>query len=268
MAETAEVLRAADLTLINLEAPLIADCPPHPGRGFRFCGQAGFVEALVHAGVDVAGLENNHIGNFGPDGIAATAALLRDHGIDHADRGTLAVRDVRGLRFGFLAFNGVGEPIDRPDMVAMIGQAAEQADVVVASYHWGREYSAVPRPAPGLAPDDPVEIAHLAVDAGADLVIGNHPHWVQAVELYEGKLIAYAHGNFIFDQAWSLPTRQGVVGHYTFYDDRLVGVAYLPVLIEDGAQPRFLDGDDAQAVLDRMYEASRALAARLRDGLR
>jgi hypothetical protein len=268
VAETAAVLRAADLTLINLEAPLIEECPPHPGRGLQFCGQAGFVEALVHAGVDVAGLENNHIGNFGPAGIAETVALLHDHGIDYADRETLAVRDVRGLRFGFLAFNGVGEPIDRAGMVAMIEQAVEQADVVVVSYHWGREYSTVPQAAPGLAPDDPVEIAHLAIDAGADLVIGNHPHWVQAAELYEGKLIAYAHGNFIFDQAWSLPTRQGVVGHYIFYDDQLVGVEYLPVLIEVGGQPRFLDGDDAQAILDRMYEASRALAEQLQDGLR
>ena len=268
VAETAEVLRAADLTLINLEAPLIEQCPPHPRPGFRFCGQAGFVEALVHAGVDVAGLENNHIGNFGPDGIAATAALLQDHGIDYADRGTLAVRDVRGLRFGFLAFNGVGEPIDRAAMAATIGQAAGQVDLVVVAFHWGREYVAVPQAAPGLAPDDPVEIAHLAIDAGADLVIGNHPHWVQAVELYEGKLIAYAHGNFVFDQAWSLPTRQGVVGRYTFYDDQLAGVEYLPVLIEDGAQPRFVDGDDAQAILDRMYEASRVLAEQLQDGLR
>jgi len=76
------------------------------------------------------------------------------------------------------------------------------------------------------------------------------------VELYDGKLIAYAHGNFVFDQAWSLPTRQGVVGRYTFYDDRLVRVDYLPVQIEDSAQPRFLAGDEAQAILNRMYEAS------------
>jgi capsule synthesis protein PGA_cap len=268
VAETAGVLRAADLTLINLEAPLIDQCPPHPRPGFRFCGQAGFIEALVHAGVDVAGLENNHIGNFGPAGTAATVALLHEHGIDHADRRTLAVRDVRGLRFGFLAFNGVGEAIDRTEMVATIDQAAGQVDVVVVSFHWGREYVAVPQAAPGLAPDDPVEIAHLAIDAGADLVIGNHPHWVQAVELYDGKLIAYAHGNFIFDQAWSLPTRQGVVGRYTFYDDRLVRVEYLPVQIEDSAQPRFLAGDEAQAILDRMYEASQSLAQQLQDGLR
>ena len=268
VAETADVLRAADLTLVNLEAPLIDACPHHPGGGFQFCGQAGFVETLVHAGVDVAGLENNHIGNYGPDGVAATVELLHAHGIDHADRETLAVRDVRGLRFGFLAFNGVDESIDRAAMAARIGQAAEQVDVVVVAFHWGQEYVAVPQPAPGLAPDDPVAIAHLAIDAGADLVIGNHPHWVQAVELYEGKLIAYAHGNFIFDQAWSLPTRQGVVGRYTFFDDRLVRAEYLPVLIEDSGQPRFLAGDEARAVLDQMYGASQFLAEPVQNGWR
>jgi len=182
--------------------------------------------------------------------------------------GHVQARDVRGLRFGFLAFNGVGEAIDRAEMVATIGRAAGQVDVVVVAFHWGREYVAVPQAAPGLAPDDPVEIAHVAIDAGADLVIGNHPHWVQAVELYDGKLIAYAHGNFVFDQAWSLPTRQGVVGRYTFYDDRLVRVDYLPVQIEDSAQPRFLAGDEAQAILNRMYEASQSLAQQLQAGLR
>jgi poly-gamma-glutamate synthesis protein (capsule biosynthesis protein) len=153
-------------------------------------------------------------------------------------------------------------------MVTTIELAAGQVDVMVVSYHWGREYVAVPQSAGGIAPDDPVEIAHLAVEAGADLVIGNHPHRVQAVELYGGKLIAYAHGNFIFDQTWSVPTRQGVVGRYSFFDDRLVRVEYLPVQTDDGAQPRFLVGAAAQAVLDEMYEASVYLAEQLQSGLR
>ncbi|MFQ5879322.1 MAG: CapA family protein, partial [Dehalococcoidia bacterium] len=261
-AETADVLRAADITLINLEAPLISRCPPHR-QGLVFCGQSGFVAGLVFAGVDVAGLENNHIGNYGPDGIAATKELLAQYRIDYADPTTLALLDVRGLRFGFLAFNGVGQSIDRQAMRATIQEADAQVDVLVVSFHWGMEYVSLPQVAPGIAPDDPVAIAHLAVDAGADLVIGNHPHWVQAVELYQGKLIAYSHGNFIFDQMWSLETRQGVVGRYTFYDDRLLRVEYLPVLIEDFAQPRFLTGEEAQPILDTMLQASQALAERL-----
>jgi len=262
VAQTADVLRAADLTFINLEAPLISDCPLHRS-GFVFCGRPGFVQALVHAGVDVAGLENNHIGNYGGRGVRATRELLKEYQIDYADRHTLAIREVRDLRFGFLAFNGVGSAIDRRAMTAAIQQARPQVDVLVVAFHWGAEYTSLPRPAPGVAPDDPVEIAHLAVDAGVDLIIGNHPHWVQAVELYEGRLITFAHGNFIFDQMWSLPTRQGVVGRYAFYDDRLVGAEFLPVLIEDSAQPRFLDGEEGEPVLERMRVASQSLAERL-----
>ncbi len=138
-------------------------------------------------------------------------------------------------------------------------------DVLAVALHWGAEYVSLPQRSPGIAEDDPVEIAHLAVDAGADLVIGNHPHWVQAVELYKGKFIAYAHGNFIFDQMWSYETRVGVIGRYTFYDDVLVGVEFIPTLIENYAQPVPMQGAEAQAVLDGMKAASEELARRAAD---
>ncbi|TET94964.1 MAG: hypothetical protein E3J29_07610 [Dehalococcoidia bacterium] len=255
---------AADLTVINLEAPLIDGCPYH-ASGLIFCGQAGFTAALVAAGVDVATLENNHIGNYGLGGIAETEAALAAAGIDFADRDTPAVREVRGLKFGFLAFNGVEDTIDRDAMTAQIQALRPQADVLVVALHWGAEYVSLPQAAPSVAEDDPVEIAHLAVDAGADLIIGNHPHWVQAVELYKGKLIAYAHGNFIFDQMWSYETRVGVIGRYTFYDDVLVSVEFIPTLIEDYAQPVPMQGAEAQAVLDGMKAASEELARRVAD---
>ncbi len=262
VAATKDITAAADLTVINLEAPLIQGCPYHDS-GFTFCGRPGFVAALQAAGVDVATLENNHIGNYGPDAIAETEQGLTAGGIATADRDTLAVREVRGLRFGFLAFNGVGEAVDRPAMAAQIQAARPQVDVLAVAFHWGAEYVSLPQTAGGVAPDDPVEIAHLAVDAGADLVIGNHPHWVQAVELYKGKLIAYAHGNFIFDQMWSYETRVGVIGRYTFYDRVLVRAEFIPTLIENYAQPVPLQGPDGQAVLDGMKAASLELAARL-----
>ena len=105
------------------------------------------------------------------------------------------------MKFGFLAFNAVGEIVDRDAMVAAIKALRPQVDVLSVSFHWGAEYVAVPSTAAGIADDDPVELGHLAIDAGADLIIGNHPHWVQAVEIYKGKYITYAHGNFIFDQS-------------------------------------------------------------------
>jgi poly-gamma-glutamate capsule biosynthesis protein CapA/YwtB (metallophosphatase superfamily) len=258
LSATSGILRQADLTVVNLEAPLIQDCPPHD-EGFVFCGQPGFAQALADGGVDVATLENNHIGNYGQEGIDATKDLLTATGIAWADAFTPTVLEVRGLRVAFVAFNGVGGSFDRELIGRQIAAAREDADVVVAAFHWGAEYVTIPQAAPGIANDSPVEIAHLAVDAGADLVIGNHPHWVQALEVYKDKLIAYAHGNFIADQMWSRETTIGVIGRYTFYGTKLVGAEFLPVIIENYARPRPLGGPEAQAVLDGMRQASAGL---------
>jgi Bacterial capsule synthesis protein PGA_cap len=259
VAATKDVTSAADLTVINLEAPLIGDCPYHD-EGLIFCGRPGFVAALQAAGVDVVTLENNHIANHGEEAVQETIQHLEAGGMRWADRDSPAVIDVRGVKFGFLAYNGVEAPLDRDLMVAQIQALRPKVDVLAVAVHWGQEYVRIPTAVPPVANDNPVEIAHLAVDAGADLLIGNHPHWTQAVEIYKGKFIAYAHGNFIFDQMWSYETRVGVLGKYTFYDDQLVGVEFIPTIIENYAQPRLLEGEERQAALDEMEAASEQLA--------
>lgn len=131
-------------------------------------------------------------------------------------------------------------------------QAKKAADVVVVIFHWGVEYR-----------DQPDErqkyLGHLAIDAGADLVIGNHPHWIQPVEIYQDKLITYAHGNLIFDQEWSQKTKEGVIGKYTFYDDKLIDVEYLPIYIENWGQPKFLEGESKDLILNKMKMESEKL---------
>jgi len=261
VAATKDITSAADLTVINLEAPLIDDCPYHDS-GLIFCGRAGIVSAFQAAGVDVVTLENNHIANHGEEAVQETIRHLEAGGLHWADRDTPAIMDVRGMKFGFLAYNGVEHPLDRDLMAAQIKALRPKVDVLAVSVHWGQEYVRIPQAVPPVADDNPVEIAHLAVDAGADLLIGNHPHWVQAVEIYKGKFIAYAHGNFIFDQMWSYETRVGVLGKYTFYDDKLIGVEFIPTIIENYAQPRLLEGAERQAALDEMKAASEELAAR------
>ncbi len=267
VAATKDITVQTDLTVINLEAPLIENCPYHDS-GFTFCGRPGFVKALEAAGVDVVTLENNHIGNYGPEGIAETERHLQMPDVSFplvwVDRQHPAIVDVKGLRLGLLAFNAVGERINRQAMADQIKSLRPKVDVLAVAFHWGAEYVSIPQPAAGIADDDPVEIAHLAIDSGADWIIGNHPHWVQAVEIYKGKFIAYAHGNFIFDQMWSYETRVGVIGRYTFYDKQLVRVEFIPTLIQDYAQPVPMTGPDAQAVLDGMKSASEQLAAEKR----
>jgi poly-gamma-glutamate synthesis protein (capsule biosynthesis protein) len=260
---TADYVKNADVTFGNLESPLFAGCKLSTG-GLTFCGDARFVSGLQLDGIDVVNLANNHTNNFGAQGINATVDLLNKNGIQSTGLGPPAIVDVRGLKFAFLGYNGVGLPVDRNAMQQGIAFARQQADVVVVQFHWGKEYERQPIPDPGVpTPDDPVEIGHMAIDAGADIVIGNHPHWYQPIEIYKGKLITYAHGNFVFDQMWSEETREGVIGTYTFYDNKLIAASWKPIRIYDYGQPRFEDATYDQKVLGTMEQASKDLATRL-----
>jgi hypothetical protein len=267
---TAAYLRTGDITLVNLESPLIAGCAVTV-EGMSFCGDPRATQGLKFAGVDVACTANNHIGNYGWPAIRETWQHLAEAGIQHCGLGDVAYRTVRGLRFAFLAFNAVGERFDYSTSRAEIREARKHADVVVVSVHWGKEYVAMPQIAPGIADDNPRKIAHWIVDSGADLVIGNHPHHVQGVELYRGRLIAYAHGNFAFDQMFTVSgcpgdanyfctTREGVVGTYTFYGKKLIAVRYRPVVIYNYAQPRWAGPKVSAAIMSGMKAASISLS--------
>ena len=130
-----------------------------------------------------------------------------------------------------------------------IGTAKQNSDLVIVSFHWGIEYTTQPKPRQK-------ELAHLAIDSGADLIVGNHPHWIQPVEVYKDKLIVYSHGNFVFDQMWSQKTREGMVGKYYFYNNKLIDAEFFPVIIEDYGQPRFAMDTQKEKILKRFKEES------------
>jgi poly-gamma-glutamate synthesis protein (capsule biosynthesis protein) len=263
---TAAYTKNADITYISLESPLFAGCPVSPASSFTFCGDARFIDGLTLMGTKVANVANNHFSNYGAEGSQATDKLLKDHGILSSGLGPVAVIDVRGIKFGFIGFNGVGRAIDQAALKAGIERARQQADIVVVQFHWGKEYERQPMPDRGVpTPDDPVTIGHNAIDWGADIVIGNHPHWYQGIEVYKGKLITYAHGNFVFDQMWSEETREGVIGTYTFYGTQLVAASWKPVRSYDYGQPVFMNQKDAANVNQTMEAASDTLAVRLHE---
>jgi poly-gamma-glutamate capsule biosynthesis protein CapA/YwtB (metallophosphatase superfamily) len=270
---TADYVKNADVTFVNLETPLLAGCPART-TGFVFCGDARFVNGLTTIGTKVVNLANNHV-YAGPD-TQRTADLLQQHGIQAATNlGPPVILDVKGLKVAFVGCNAVtgGPPVDRAALTAGIQHARSQADVVIAQFHWGKEYERQPLVAAGIAPDDPIELGHLAVDAGADLVIGNHPHWVQGVEVYKDRLITYAHGNYVFDQVNCFPsigsdyrtycsddTRTSVVGTYTFSGTHLVATTWKPTFIDPSLQTQWADPARSAQVLKTMEDASVALA--------
>lgn len=250
--KTAALLQEADLTLINLESPLVADCPV-TDKGMIFCGDLRHTRGLAFAGVDLANLANNHAGNHHALGIEQMVEGLAKVGIVSVGLSGPVYQDVRGLRFAFLGYNDVGSSLrlisqaSEGKIQSEIQLAKRQADLVVVSFHWGAEYASLPT-------KRQKDLAHLAVDSGADLVIGHHPHWIQPVEVYQGKVIVYSHGNFIFDQMWSQKTKEGLVGRYLFYDDQLVDVGFSPVEIVNYGQPYFVQGEQKERILNDLNQ--------------
>ena len=229
----ADVLKSADMTVINLETPLIDECPV-TYQGMEFCGDIRNADGLLYAGIDAVNIANNHMGNWGQRGVETTVFVLQDVDIVpfghenpmYVDKGN---RGDRGhLNIALLGYNDVGRQIgiahvDDGTFEHDIRLAASTADIVIASFHWGNEYTYQPTVRQ-------IAIAHKAIDAGADIVLGNHPHWIQPIELYRDKLIVYSHGNFIFDQTWSKKTQEGIIVKYTFYDDILVDAEVIPIV--------------------------------------
>lgn len=251
--KTADVLKKADITFINLETPLIQNCQLI-NEGMQFCGSSKNIEGLNYAGVDVASLANNHSANYGNAGIDETKKLLEDNGILVTGLNGPVIKEIKGIKFAFLGYNDIEKTslvstADENKIAAEVSEAKENADVVIVQFHWGTEYLTPPE-------DRQKFLGRLTIDSGADLVIGNHPHWIKPVEFYKGKLITYAHGNFIFDQEWSQKTKEGVVGIYTFDGKDLADVNYLPVEIVNYGQPYFLEGAAKQKILDEMYNES------------
>lgn len=234
----ASVIQNADLTLINLEAPLTRECPVTT-EGMTFCGDVRFIQSLSQAGVDVVNLANNHTLNYGWEGLAETEALLKEKGIattgfssrdllctNDTACSTFVTKEIENSRVGFLGFNGVGQQIDRIRVEKQIRQADADVDLLVVSVHWGKEYEREPVADPGLAPDDPNELGKLFIDWGADVVVGNHPHWYQKFERIKSKegkdkLIFYALGNTVFDQEWSQETKRGFLARIHMVGDQI-----------------------------------------------
>lgn len=250
--KTYQLTRASDITFSNLESPEITNCPT-TNEGMIFCGDYRNIEGLKFAGIDVVSLANNHAGNHGQDGVKETIEHLKTVGIDATGTvfSNLVIKDVRGLKFAFLGFNDITKDqpgvsnVDEEKVKVEITDAKRKAGVVIVAFHWGEEYRD--------QPDDRQKyLGHLAIDLGADLVIGNHPHWIQPIEIYKGKLITYAHGNFVFDQEWSQKTKEGVVGKYIFYDGNLIDAEFTPVQIDNYGQPNLLSGSRKNTILKEM----------------
>lgn len=274
-------LARADLTVGNLESTLSDDGGRQQG-GDSFAADPDVLVALHAAGFDLLSLANNHTGDFGVRAFRQTLQRLDDSPIAHVGAGRNAseawrpvVLEHEGVRFGFVAFNAIGEtpratagrpgaaevrmqprtgPLNRGDLrrlTSTIRDLAARVDVVVALPHWGQQYTNIPV-------RDQRRVGAAMVDAGADLVVGGHPHWVQGIQQRSGKLIVHSLGNLVFDMDFSRATEEGVLAELVFWDDVLMGGRFTPYVIGGDFAPRPAIGARGRRTLERMWSASDA----------
>ena len=265
-----EYLSGADLMLANLENPVVGNAVWHP-EATTFTGDLRLMPVLEQAGMDGVTLGNNHILDAGAPGLLETLGHLEEAGIAYAGAGAdlsaarePMVFELGETTVGVLSYQGVPSydwawatetapgtaPLVEQVLVEDVERLRRRVDLVVVMPHWGKEYVATPEPGQ-------VDLAHAAVDAGADLVIGGHAHWPKGIEVYEGKPIFYGVGNFLLDQSWSEETSTGIFAEITLLGDRVVQIEAVPFVLLDYAQPNFLlpqsGGDRA---LRKVYSAS------------
>lgn len=224
-------LDSADLTFINLENPVLAGCPIQSG-GMRLCADPEMVKGLIHAGVDVVTLANNHSGNYGEEGLKQTVEVLKSVGIESTGLGNLVVKKVGQTKFGFMGLEFVTK-YDKPEDYDLVRKFKRQVDVLIVGVHWGSQYS----PTPNYYQR---EQAKKLVAAGADTVVGNHPHWIQPKEYINGVPVYYALANTVFDQMWSTKTKEGLIVKQFYNKGKLIGDEEKRIFIRDVGQPEFV----------------------------
>jgi poly-gamma-glutamate synthesis protein (capsule biosynthesis protein) len=189
LANVREIFESDDLTIVNLEGTLTEANTRRANRQFLFRGKPEYTDILTAGGVDIANTANNHANDFLADGRADTLAALDDAGVPYFGYDNEYYTDIKGVTFGFV---GLTEwDYTERDVTERVAAADIKCDILVVSFHWGIERQYTPSPTQ-------VTLGHAAVDAGADLIIGSHPHVLGEIEEYNGVNIVYSLGNFCY----------------------------------------------------------------------
>ncbi len=264
-----ELFQDADVSLVNHEGPA-PDRPTYHPHGLVFSFDPGLEAGVSGAGVDVVSLANNHIRNAGSDGVVQTIRNVTKAGLtpvgagkDIGSAGRPVVKTIDGIRVAVLAYDDIdlaaaGATATRPGAAPMdLRQARldiraarrDGAQVVVVMPHWGVEYTDRPTQSQRRQ-------AAALIAAGADVILGSHPHWVGAMEAIDDGVVLYSLGDLIFDLTRSEQTEEGLIVELTFAGARLAQIDLHPTIQLDRSQPNLLEADDERLMLERIRTAS------------
>jgi poly-gamma-glutamate synthesis protein (capsule biosynthesis protein) len=275
-----KLLASADITVGNVESTLSRDGSPTQG-GDSFAASPRVLSGLKRSGFDVIQVANNHLGDYGDKALRETLRRYHDAGLPtvgagrnlgEARRPVIVERD--GIKVGFLATESIGEtpaatrtragtnrldmpprtgPLDRAALKRITGDIAalaKRVDTVVVLSHWGTQYTHRPEASQRTA-------ARAFADAGADLIIGGHPHWVQGMQQFGSTPVIYCLGNFVFDMDFQTKTNEGVILEAVLWGGQVKAVEPVPYVIDRTFTPRLVRGERAQRILDDLWRSSR-----------
>lgn len=272
-----QLIKQADLAVGTLNATL-SDYPPHTGCVFTYVlvGDVRSAQAARRAGFDVMSVATNHIKNCGLancgdrafletlENLRANEIIPVGAGRNLAEALEPVILEVKGVRFGIVSL-GMVEPmafasesapgiavLNDENLRTAIKAAKRQADVVIVMPHWGPEDVPYPN-------EYQLHYAQVAVQAGADLVVGNHTHVVQAIQRLHGVDVFYGLGNFIFDQTWDLAHQQGVILLVHFRGATYAGYELIPTHVDGDGTVHLAEPPEAEQILERIRSASQDL---------
>jgi len=252
----ADYLKKADIVFGNLEG-VISDKGIKVGSIYSFRANPEAIEGLKFAGFNVLSLANNHTLDYTRAALEDCLANLNNAGINYVGAGfneteafSPIIKEIKGIKIGFLAYTNLGPETwravrensgiawisekDFERVKADIKLAKEKVDVLIVSLHTGEEYSNEPTLFQ-------IEFSKTAIDAGADLVIGHHPHLIQRDEKYKNGWIFYSLGNFIFDQGFSSETMRGQILEVIIKDKKIKEIISREIEINEFFQPKILE---------------------------
>ena len=257
------IFDADDLTIVNMEGTLTEETA-RQDKTYAFKGPAEYAQILTSGGVEAANLANNHSHDYGDKSYTDTIETIEAAGIVSFGYDRTAVMDVNGIKVGLVGTYELADGMGCEDeMIANIKAVEEQgAQIVIVSFHWGLERENYPT-------ENQVNLAHSAIDNGADLVLGHHPHVLEGIEVYNGKNIVYSLGNFCFGGNSNPADKDTMIFQQTFTvengeltADNVTNIIPCSVSSESGYnnyQPTPLEGDEAERVRGRIEEYSSGL---------
>ena len=257
-----DIFSTDDLTIANFEGPL-TDSDEREDKTFAFKAPASYASILTGGSVEAVNTANNHSHDYGEQSFDDTLAALDDAGIVHFGYDETAVMDVKGIKVGLVGIYELYDHLEREqqlkDNIAKV--KADGAQLIVVIFHWGNETETVPD-------SNQTTLGRIAIDEGADLVCGHHPHVLQGIETYKGRNIVYSLGNFCFGGNSSPSDMDTMIYQQTFTidadgvkKDNVTNI--IPCSISSAAydgynnyQPTPAEGDEATRILGKINERS------------